>query len=80
MVASRVLHHEFTAVVEPPNDDDQWWIAYCPEVPGANGQGASETEAIDSLREAIVLILQTRLEEGLRSVPADAKQTTVKVG
>jgi predicted RNase H-like HicB family nuclease len=80
MVASRVLHHEFTAVVEPPNDDDRWWIAYCPEVPGANGQGDSEDEAIQSLREAIVLVLQTRLEEGLRGVPREAKQTTVTVG
>ena len=60
------MHHEFTAVVEPPDGDDRWWIAYCPELPGANGQGANEREAIESLREAIALILETRREENVK--------------
>ncbi len=32
-------------------------VAYCPEVPGANGQGRSKDEARKSLAEAIALIL-----------------------
>ena len=32
--------------------DADWFVAYCPEVPGANGQGRSSEEAIDSLRDA----------------------------
>lgn len=27
---------EFTAIIER---NGEWFIAYCPEVPGANGQG-----------------------------------------
>lgn len=56
------MRHEFTAVYER---DDEWVIAYCPEVPGANGQGRTKEEARGSLPEAIVLILEDRREEGL---------------
>ena len=54
------MRNEFTAIVEK---DDQWFIAYSPEVPGANGQGLSKNEALISLREAISLILEDRREE-----------------
>ena len=68
---------EFTAVVEK---DDNWFITYCPEVPGANGQGQTKKEALQNLSEAIALILEDRREDGLRGVPADAvlEKVTVK--
>jgi len=68
---------EFTAVVER---DDDWYIAYSPEVPGANGQGKSKEEALQSLSDAISLILEDRLEDGLRGIPKDAvlEKVTVK--
>lgn len=60
---------EFTAVFER---DGEWVIAFCPEVPGANGQGRTEDEATASLADAIKLILEDRREDGLRGVPSDA--------
>ena len=48
------MRNEFTAVVE---QDADWWVAYSPEIPGANGQGRSKDEALASLKEAIALIL-----------------------
>lgn len=51
------MHHEFTAVIER---DDQWWIAYCPEIPGANGQGLTKDECLASLADAIALVLEDR--------------------
>ncbi len=63
------MPNEFTAVLER---DGEWFIAYCPEVPGANGQGKTKEEALQSLAEAIALILEDRREEGLRGVPPDA--------
>ena len=51
------MYNEFTAVIER---DGEWYIAYCPEVPGANGQGRSDDEAKESISEAIVLILEDR--------------------
>lgn len=70
------MHNEFTAVFE---QDGEWYIAYCPEIPGANGQGRTKDEARASLAEAIALILDDRREEGLRGVPPSAERETVIV-
>ena len=70
------MPNEFTAVVERDGD---WFIAYCPEVPGANGQGKTKEEAIESLSQAIALILQDRREDGLRGAPPDAVLDKVAV-
>lgn len=71
------MRNEFTAIIE---QDEGWFIAYSPEVPGANGQGRSKDEAVQSLRGAIELILQDRREDGLRGVPPTAIRETVTIG
>jgi predicted RNase H-like HicB family nuclease len=68
------MHNEFTAVVE---FDGQWYVSYCPEIPGANGQGTTREECLESLRDAVALILEDRREDGLRGVPQDADRTVV---
>jgi predicted RNase H-like HicB family nuclease len=68
------MHNEFTAVFERDGD---WVIAYCPEIPGANGQGRTKEEARASLVDAIALILEDRREDGLRGVPPDAERETI---
>ena len=70
------MENEFTAIIE---HDDDWFIAYCPEVPGANGQGKTKEEARQSLAEAISLILEDRREDALRGLPPDALRETVRV-
>jgi predicted RNase H-like HicB family nuclease len=70
------MKSEFTAIVE---QDGDWYIAYCPEIPGANGQGRTIDESKSSLADAIALILEDRREDGLRGVPVDAIQSTVVV-
>jgi predicted RNase H-like HicB family nuclease len=71
------MHNEFTAIIEKDGD---WFIAYSPEIPGANGQGRSKEEASKSLSEAIELILQDRLHDALLSLPDDAIKDVVMVG
>jgi predicted RNase H-like HicB family nuclease len=56
-----------------------WYIAFCPEVPGANGQGRTPEEATTSLGDAIALILELRREDGLRDLAPDAELATVVV-
>ncbi len=71
------LRNEFTAVIERDGD---WYIAYCPEIPGANGQGRTKDEARSSLAEAIGLILDDRRRDGLRGLPRTALREKVVVG
>ncbi len=70
------MHNEFTSVIE---EDGDWFIGYCPEIPGANGQGRTVAECRANLSEAIALILEDRREDGLRGVPQDAIRETVVV-
>ena len=68
--------NEFTAVVER---DDEWFVAYCPEISGANGQGKTKEEALESLSDAIALVLEDRREDGLRGVPPEAIREKVTI-
>jgi len=70
------MRNEFTAIIEKDGD---WFIGYCPEVPGANGQGRTVEECRENLAEAIALILQDRRDDALRGVPADAVREVVVV-
>ena len=70
------MTNEFTAIIER---DGEWFIAYCPEIPGANGQGRTKEKARESLAQAIELILADRREDALRGVPSDAIRETVTV-
>jgi predicted RNase H-like HicB family nuclease len=71
------MHNEFTMILE---EDGGWYIAYAPEIPGANGQGRTKEEARQSLSEAIKLILLDRREDALRSIPDTAIRDVVSIG
>ncbi|OQY55790.1 MAG: HicB family protein [Desulfobacteraceae bacterium 4572_88] len=70
------MQNEFTAIIEK---DDDWFIAYCPEIPGANGQGRTKKDCLKNLSEAIRLILEDRREDAFRGIPDDAFKELVKV-
>lgn len=70
------MHNEFTAIIEKDGD---WYIAYCPEVPGANGQGKTIEESKASLASAISLILEDRRQDAMRGLPEDAIRDVVDV-
>jgi len=71
------MHNEFTAIIE---QDENWFIAYCLEIPGANGQGNTMEECKKSLAEAISLILIDRREDTLKSVPENAIREIITIG
>jgi predicted RNase H-like HicB family nuclease len=58
------MRNEFTAFIERDGD---WFIAYSPEIPGANGQGKTRDECLQSLSAAIDLILEDRRADGIHS-------------
>lgn len=59
------MRHEFTAIIE---HHEQWFVGFCPEVPGANGQGLTQEECLQNLGDAVLLILKDLLEDGLRDL------------
>ncbi len=70
------MRNEFTAIIERDGD---WYVAYCPEIPGANGQGHTIPETLHNLAEAISLILEDRREDALRGMPTEAIREVVVV-
>ena len=68
---------ELTAIIESAPEGGYW--AICPEIPGANGQGQTVEEAKQSLKEAVVMILEDRLEDVTRGLPEDTIKDTIAV-
>ena len=64
----------FTAIIESADD---WLIARCAEVPGANGQGRTREEVLDNLASSIELMLLDRRADDLGSVGPDAEVAMV---
>lgn len=56
---------EYTIAVEKDGD---YYVGYCLEVPGANGQGSTEEECRQNLTEAIKLILEDQQEDDRRKM------------
>lgn len=49
--------------------EGNWFVAFCPEFPEANGQGETVEECIQSLRDSINLLLEDRREDASRTMP-----------
>ncbi len=71
------MRNEFTAIIEK---DEDWYISYCAEIPGANGQGKTKEKCLRSLSEAIALILDDQRRDCLKGIPNDAISEVVAVG
>jgi len=48
--------------------EGEWFVAFCPEMPEANGQGRTQEECLENLKQAILLLLEDRR--------ADAREKT----
>jgi predicted RNase H-like HicB family nuclease len=70
------MRNQFTAIVQKDGD---WFIARCPEIPGANGQGRTRRQCLANLASAIRLILEDRRRDALRGLPKTADKETVEV-
>ncbi|PYI82367.1 MAG: HicB family protein [Verrucomicrobia bacterium] len=70
------MARQFTALIQR---DGKWFIAFCPEVPGANGQGRTRSSCLKNLAEAIKLMLEIQEEELAKLCAKDAERTLVSV-
>jgi len=69
------MQNEFTAVIER---DGEWFVAWCPEIPEANGQGKTIEDCRENLSQAISLVLEDRREDAMRGVPASAVRELIR--
>ena len=51
------MKRKFTAKI---HREGEWFIALCPEIPEANGQGRTKNESLQNLTAAIKLVLKNR--------------------
>ena len=47
-------------------------MAFCPEVPEANGQGRTQEDCLSSLRAAVLLLMEDRREEDRNRLTKEA--------
>ena len=71
------MRNKYTAWVMP---EDDWYIAFCEEVPGANGQGRTKEEALESLVAAIELLFECYRDDLGCVLGPGAERKMVKVG
>lgn len=62
----KTRHGPFTAIFE--HGEDGWWVATCPEVPGAITQGETIEEARVNLKDVIELVLEVMREDAEREL------------
>ena len=51
-------------------EEDGYWVAECPSLPGCVSQGRSKEEAVQNIKEAIEAYIKTLREDGL-PIPED---------
>ncbi|MBF0412674.1 MAG: type II toxin-antitoxin system HicB family antitoxin [Desulfamplus sp.] len=54
------MNTEYTAII---TKDDDWWLGWIEEVPGANAQERTKDELIISLKEAVKDIIDLRRQQ-----------------
>lgn len=64
----------YSAIIE---QDGEWFFGYCPDVPGANGQGRTIEECKQNLAEAIELIIKDLRDDYTRGIPEGAIRATI---
>ena len=52
-------------------DEDGYWVAECPSLPGCATQGGTKAEALENIREAIEGYIEVLKEDG-KEIPDDS--------
>jgi len=70
------MKNSYHAVFEKDGD---WYVGFCLEFPGANGQGKTIEECRQSLSEVIELLIYDRAEDFRNSVSDNAFQEMISI-
>ncbi len=53
--------------------EGEWYVGFCQEVPEANGQGRTSEECLQSLKEAVLLLMEDRRKDARRQLSGDVR-------
>jgi predicted RNase H-like HicB family nuclease len=53
--------------------EGEWFVGFCHEVPEANGQGRTPEECLQSLKDAVLLLMEDRREDARRRLAGDVR-------
>ena len=70
------MNPEYTAVIFRDGD---WFVGWCPEIKGANGQGKTRKECMKDLTASVETMLEYYRAEALKSAPPEAERTTLSL-
>ena len=68
-------HRKFTVILEAESDGG--YSVYCPALPGCVSQGDDRSSAIENIREAICLVLESCQEDELAPSLSDTREVLV---
>jgi len=71
------MQQELTIIYE--RDDDGWWVATIPEIPGAFSQGRTKDEARQNVLNAMGELMAARRELALRERPGETELETLPI-
>ena len=60
-------------------DEEGWFVAECPALPGCVSQGQDEKEALENIQEAIRAWLWAEDQKAMRAHPSGASLTPIVV-
>ncbi|MDM8536145.1 type II toxin-antitoxin system HicB family antitoxin [Desulfobacterales bacterium HSG17] len=67
---------EYTAII---TRDEDWWLGWIEEVPGANAQEKTKEELIISLKEAVKDIIELRREQAISEIKTDYEKIALAI-
>ena len=69
----------YLIIVEQPQNDEENYGAYCPDLPGCIATGETEAEVIDLMAEAVEFHLEGLVEEGEALPPSTVRAVELAV-
>ena len=58
-------------------DEDGWFVATCPSLPGCISQGRTEKSAVKNMKQAIQLHVRSLAQDGLPLLPENGKKDVI---
>ncbi len=70
------MNIEYTAII---TKDEDWWLGWIEEIPGANAQERTKEELLMSLKEAARDIIELRRQQAISELKSDYEEIALAI-